>query len=1039
MGPHRRHVVAVLALFALALMAAVDWWARPRIPADADAYSRLLTLLPDPSPGEPVLVGGRSLPRHLDDMPPALRVAAARLQRESATDASAPGLWRHGLALLVQGDFAAAVADLEAALAQSGSAVVASDLAVAYLGRAAMTTTSLDVVRAVDAAARAAGTNATLAEPRVNLAVALERAGLLEEAARTFRSVMQTAAGTVMTQVAAQSAERLAPELSRGWLQLEARLAGEPDRDTLRRLVFINPQQLRDYLEEHLLPAWAAALDRHDQPIADRFFAAARSVAEAVADVQGDRLWLRAVDAIRTSPNCAESLAKAHRAFAEGKQAYRQRESARLAELFGGAEAAFLTCGSPFAALTRTYRAVDSYFRGDLDGCLRILAQAATDGRRLRSPYLMGRVAWLRGIVFTIRMELPRAQSEYESALETFTRSHEAEGRVMSYAGLAENARHLGQHERGWRQLIASLGSIHQVPVGRRAGPLLDAGAFATQDGLDHAALLLYDANIAEARRAGIPTYEAESRAHRVRVLGRLKRLDAMERELAIANAVAARVGGAMRRRLAAEVAAVEGEAFAYSNPARARAALVQASEFFTPRDFRTRWLTLQLWQARSERASGNRDSAKAHYAAALNVVYDIRRAVGGPAERKAFLDQRRDLIDGLTELQYFDLGDAGAALRASDTGRARTLADALPSAKAADVNRAFGAVAAGARGLYFHQFEQRLVVWVLGGTRLETAVIPLSRIEAERRVTQFQSDLIAQRELSVVRGRAAALHDIVLGPVSHALTHRARLVIFPHGPLSLLPFSALFDARRDSYLVESSAITVAPSLAAFIRPARLAGVAGSMIALGGPTRAPGETGDERALRFAADEAVRVASLYPGGRAYVRESATGTRFLAALRSADVVHVAAHAVGNSRLPDASRLLLAPDAVNRTGDVLPVDLEVGASTARTVVLAGCETAVGEISWSEGPNSLAKALLGTGVAHVVATLWPLADDVSPAMMLAIHGSLRAGAPPAVALREAQLAALHSSDTRMRHPATWGALVVIGRSPEPAGRPVS
>jgi CHAT domain-containing protein len=52
---------------------------------------------------------------------------------------------------------------------------------------------------------------------------------------------------------------------------------------------------------------------------------------------------------------------------------------------------------------------------------------------------------------------------------------------------------------------------------------------------------------------------------------------------------------------------------------------------------------------------------------------------------------------------------------------------------------------------------------------------------------------------------------------------------------------------------------------------------------------------------------------------------------------------------------------------------------------------------------------------------TLWEIDDDVAAPLFLRFHQELRAGASPALALRAAQIAMLHSPDARLDHPATW------------------
>jgi CHAT domain-containing protein len=62
------------------------------------------------------------------------------------------------------------------------------------------------------------------------------------------------------------------------------------------------------------------------------------------------------------------------------------------------------------------------------------------------------------------------------------------------------------------------------------------------------------------------------------------------------------------------------------------------------------------------------------------------------------------------------------------------------------------------------------------------------------------------------------------------------------------------------------------------------------------------------------------------------------------------------------------------------------------------------------------------------LVGTLWEIDDDVSAPLFTQFHERLRAGASPVRALRDAQLAALRSSDPLVSHPATWSPVELLG-----------
>ena len=74
------------------------------------------------------------------------------------------------------------------------------------------------------------------------------------------------------------------------------------------------------------------------------------------------------------------------------------------------------------------------------------------------------------------------------------------------------------------------------------------------------------------------------------------------------------------------------------------------------------------------------------------------------------------------------------------------------------------------------------------------------------------------------------------------------------------------------------------------------------------------------------------------------------------------------------------------------------------ANLVVLSACETALGSQSRGDELVGLARAFLYAGTPTVVASLWPVEDQATEALMTAFHRRVQAGEGIAAALAEAQ-----------------------------------
>ena len=98
------------------------------------------------------------------------------------------------------------------------------------------------------------------------------------------------------------------------------------------------------------------------------------------------------------------------------------------------------------------------------------------------------------------------------------------------------------------------------------------------------------------------------------------------------------------------------------------------------------------------------------------------------------------------------------------------------------------------------------------------------------------------------------------------------------------------------------------------------------------------------------------------------------------------------------------------------------------ADLVVLSGCRTGLGKVVAGEGVVGLTSAFLHAGSSRVVASLWPVDDAATAALMRRFYegmlGSRRLS--PAAALREAQLAI--RGQRRWQRPFYWAGFVAAG-----------
>ncbi|MBN9021145.1 MAG: CHAT domain-containing protein, partial [Rhizobiales bacterium] len=183
-----------------------------------------------------------------------------------------------------------------------------------------------------------------------------------------------------------------------------------------------------------------------------------------------------------------------------------------------------------------------------------------------------------------------------------------------------------------------------------------------------------------------------------------------------------------------------------------------------------------------------------------------------------------------------------------------------------------------------------------------------------------------------------------------------------------------------------------------------------------------------------------VARALQDGRSWRDRRFTARALCGALaEGADIVHIATHHHLVPGSPTRSFLLLGD------GERLPIagffSGDFAWAGVDLVFLSGCETAAGDTAF-EGGDTMAAAFHQAGVADVIATVWPAADEAASRLAPRFYREIAGGAPRAEALRRAQLALLAGDvedsgespsiqGEAMRHPAHWAPfkLFVRGR----------
>ena len=247
-------------------------------------------------------------------------------------------------------------------------------------------------------------------------------------------------------------------------------------------------------------------------------------------------------------------------------------------------------------------------------------------------------------------------------------------------------------------------------------------------------------------------------------------------------------------------------------------------------------------------------------------------------------------------------------------------------------------------------------------------------------------------------------LANAILQFADDCIDASTRIMFVPSGPLRALPFAVL--PWRGQPLVSTRTCSVLPGLALLGDPTttpREADNKPTIAAFGNPssmrwTTPAGDMVTAGALIHAEREAVAVSKLV-GATAKCGPGATRDAVVTALESADIVHLATHAVFSSEAPLFSAFLLAD------GEQLSVvDLMALNSRCSLVVASACSTGEGHPTSGNDVLGISRGLLGCGASGAVVSLWPVDDEKTADLMIAFYDRLLHGMHPANALCAAQ-----------------------------------
>jgi CHAT domain-containing protein len=298
--------------------------------------------------------------------------------------------------------------------------------------------------------------------------------------------------------------------------------------------------------------------------------------------------------------------------------------------------------------------------------------------------------------------------------------------------------------------------------------------------------------------------------------------------------------------------------------------------------------------------------------------------------------------------------------------------------------------------------------------------------------VEAFRSAILRD-DADLIDGLGRSLYSKILGHMLARLPAASRIVLIPDKALHHLPFAALKNPESGRYLVEERTLETAPSARIYLHSLALAAerpsAPPSLLLVADPELDLTVLPHLTRLSFSQEEVVAIQGLFGDTRVLSGGAATKRALLAEAPRHSLLHLATHAVVNQSDPMYSYLALSPDG--DSGLLYAHELyEADLRGLDLVFLAGCETATGPISKSEGVFSLARPFLAAGVPAVVGIQWKLGDHSAALFARIFYRYLQSGKGTAEALQSAQVEVIRNGENVLAQPSFWSGFTVVGGS---------
>ncbi|MGA9969572.1 MAG: CHAT domain-containing tetratricopeptide repeat protein [Candidatus Acidiferrales bacterium] len=435
-------------------------------------------------------------------------------------------------------------------------------------------------------------------------------------------------------------------------------------------------------------------------------------------------------------------------------------------------------------------------------------------------------------------------------------------------------------------------------------------------------------------------------------------------------------------------------------------------------------------WQAESALANvyaveDRPARAEEYFRKALATIETVRTSIKREDFRLSFLAGAISLYDDYIDFLVAHHKEAGA-LQVAEISSARTLAEGLGinpasiSFSAKDFNPRQIAKRSDSVLLDYWLGADHSYLWLVTPARMTLYTLPPAK-EIDPLVQSYREALLGSRDVLETRNATGQkLYELLVGPAAKLIPKGSRVTILPDGSLYSLNFETLLaPAPQLHYWIEDADVSYANSLTLLAAgAARHASPAKKLLLVGDAVSPDAEFPK---LPQAAAEMSGIENYFPAPEREVFAGPAATPeayFDSQPQDFSYIHFVAHGTASRTSPLDSAVILSRQGDNYklyARDIIQYPLH-----ADLVTISACHGEGVRTYSGEGLVGLSWAFLRAGAHGVIAALWEVNDNSTPQLMDHLYSEISKGVAPAVALRDAKLALLHSG-TVYRRPFYW------------------